>query len=262
MNPPAPAANARIIVALDFPDSTPALELAGRLGNLVQWFKVGLELYLSTGNEIVHALKSQGYSVFLDLKLHDIPNTVAGAVRSVASTGADMLTLHASGGPAMLAAAAEAAAQLASPPKLLAVSVLTSMDAKQLQAIGVSVSPADQVLRLAALASQAGIPGLVASPEEVAAVRARFPKLTLVIPGIRPSGSAVGDQKRVATPAAAVAAGADYLVIGRPITQAADPAAATQAILDEIASVEAPRQAVHQPLKAALNPEPTDIRMS
>jgi orotidine-5'-phosphate decarboxylase len=238
VNPPAPATNARIIVALDFRDSASALVLAGRLGNLVQWFKVGLELYLSAGNEIVRALKNQGYSVFLDLKLHDIPNTVAGAVRSVASTGADMLTLHASGGTAMLGAAVEAAEKLSAPPKLLAVSVLTSMDANQLQAIGVDGSPADQVLRLAALASQAGIPGLVTSPEEVAAVRAAFPELTLVIPGIRPSGSAVGDQKRIATPAAAVAAGADYLVIGRPITQAADPVAAVKSILDEIALVE------------------------
>jgi len=226
-------------VALDFPSSPPALELVSRLENLVPWFKVGLELYLSAGNQIVHTLKSRGYSVFLDLKLHDIPNTVAGAVRSVADAGADMLTIHACGGPAMLTAAAEAADKLASPPKLLAVSVLTSMDAHQLHAIGITGTPAEQVLRLAGLASQAGISGLVASPEEVAQLRAAFPKLTLVIPGIRPAGSAVGDQKRIATPAAAVAAGADFLVIGRPITQAADPAAAAGAILDEIARVAA-----------------------
>lgn len=226
-------------MALDFPSSPPALELVSRLENLVPWFKVGLELYLSAGNQIVHTLKSRGYSVFLDLKLHDIPNTVAGAVRSVADAGADMLTIHACGGPAMLTAAAEAADKLASPPKLLAVSVLTSMDAHQLHAIGITGTPAEQVLRLAGLASQAGISGLVASPEEVAQLRAAFPKLTLVIPGIRPAGSAVGDQKRIATPAAAVAAGADFLVIGRPITQAADPAAAAGAILDEIARVAA-----------------------
>jgi orotidine-5'-phosphate decarboxylase len=233
--PSSPESGANIIVALDFPSPVPALKLASRLENIVQWFKVGLELYLSAGNQIVHELKSRGRSVFLDLKLHDIPNTVAGAVRSAAATGADMLTLHAAGGPAMLAAAAEAAAALSSAPKLLAVSVLTSMDAGQLQAIGVSGSPRDQVLRMAALASQAGIPGLVASPEEIAALRSGFPGLTLVIPGIRPAGSAAGDQKRISTPAAAVSAGADYLVIGRPITQAADPAAAAQAILDEIA---------------------------
>lgn len=234
----APIPGAQVIVALDLPDSAAALELAGRLENLVQWFKVGLELYLSAGNEIVHTLKARGYSVFLDLKLHDIPNTVAGAVRSVATTGADMLTIHAAGGPAMLAAAAEAADKLASAPKLLAVSVLTSMDAHQLHAIGVAGSPAEQVMRLAGLASQAGISGLVASPEEVTQLRSTFPELTLVIPGIRPAGSAVADQKRIATPAAAVAAGADYLVVGRPITQAADPAAAARAILDEIAMVE------------------------
>lgn len=238
MNPlsSAPTSGAQVIVALDFPDSGTALQLASRLENLVQWFKVGLELYLSAGNEMVHALKRRGYSVFLDLKLHDIPNTIAGAVRSAASTGADMLTLHASGGPAMLAAAAEAAGKLSAPPKLLAVSVLTSMDSKQLQAIGVAGSPAEQVLRLAGLAAQAGISGLVASPEEIAQLRSGFPDLTLVIPGIRPAGSAVGDQKRIATPAAAVAAGANYLVIGRPITQAAEPAAAAQAILDAMSA--------------------------
>jgi orotidine-5'-phosphate decarboxylase len=233
--PSRPDSGANIIVALDFPGPAPALELASRLENIVQWFKVGLELYLSAGNQIVHDLKSRGHSVFLDLKLHDIPNTVAGAVRSAAATGADMLTLHAAGGPAMMAAAAEAAAALSSAPKLLAVSVLTSMDASQLQAIGVSGTPQDQVLRMAALASQAGILGLVASPEEIAALRSGFPGLTLVIPGIRPAGSAAGDQKRISTPAAAVSAGADYLVIGRPITQAEDPAAAAQYILDEIA---------------------------
>jgi orotidine-5'-phosphate decarboxylase len=227
-------ARERVIVALDVSDSAAALEIAGALGDLVQWFKVGLELYLSAGNQIVHALKGRGCSVFLDLKLHDIPNTVAGAVRSAASAGADMLTLHASGGPAMLAAAAEAAAKLESAPKLLAVSVLTSIDAAQLQSIGVSSSPAEQVLRLAGLASEAGISGLVASSEEVASLRASFPNFTLVIPGIRPAGSSVGDQKRVATPEAAIRAGADYLVIGRPITQAADPVAAVRAILSEI----------------------------
>jgi orotidine-5'-phosphate decarboxylase len=232
---------AQVIVALDFPDSASALALVSRLGNLIQWYKVGLELYLSAGNQIVHTLKDQGYSVFLDLKLHDIPNTVAGAVRSVAATGADMLTLHAAGGPAMLAAAAEAASGLGSAPKLLAVSVLTSMDAAQLHAIGVEGSPADQVLRLAGLASQAGVSGLVASPEEVSQLRSAFPKLTLVIPGIRPSGSAIGDQKRIATPASAVAAGAEYLVIGRPITQANDSAAAAQAILEEMQGAAAVR---------------------
>jgi orotidine-5'-phosphate decarboxylase len=223
-----------VIVALDVPDSGQALELIGRLDGLIQWFKVGLELYLSEGNEVVDAIRGKGYSVFLDLKLHDIPNTVAGAVRSASRAGAQMLTLHAGGGPAMMAAAAEAAAGLPASPKLLAVTVLTSMDQAELQAVGVSASPADQVLRLARVGWDAGIRGFVSSAEEVAAMRHSFPEATLVIPGIRPAGSAAGDQRRVATPAAAIAAGADYLVIGRPITQAADPAKAAVAILTGI----------------------------
>lgn len=234
LSSPTRSARDRVIVALDVPDAGRALALIERLDGIIQWFKVGLELYLSEGNGIVDTVRSRGYSVFLDLKLHDIPNTVAGAVRSVSRTGAEMLTLHAGGGPAMLAAAAEAAAALPAAPKLLAVTVLTSMDLPQLQAVGISASPAAQVLRLARMGWETGIHGFVSSAEEVAAMRRSFPDATLVIPGIRPAGAAVGDQKRVATPAAAIASGADYLVIGRPITQAADPAAAAQAILDEI----------------------------
>ena len=230
----APAARERLIVALDVPDAGRALELVKRLDGLVQWFKVGLELYLSEGSSVVERIRSKGYSVFLDLKFHDIPNTVAGAVRSASRAGAQMLTLHAAGGPAMLLAAAEAAEALPSAPKLLAVTVLTSMDQVQLQAVGVAASPAEQVLRLVQMGWHAGIRGFVSSAEEVAAMRRAFPDATLVIPGIRPAGAAAGDQKRVATPEAAIAVGADYLVIGRPITQAADPAAAAQAILDEI----------------------------
>lgn len=233
-SPVAPPARERLIVALDVPNSERALGLIERLDGIVQWFKVGLELYLSEGNSIVDAVRSRGYSVFLDLKLHDIPNTVAGAVRSASRAGAGMLTVHAGGGPAMLAAAVEAAEGLTSLPKLLAVTVLTSMDQSQLQAVGVSASPAEQVLRLARMGWDAGIRGFVSSAEEAAAMRQAFPEATLVIPGIRPQGAAAGDQKRVATPAAAIAAGADYLVIGRPVTQAADPAAAAAAILDEI----------------------------
>lgn len=224
----------RLIVALDVPDLRRALDIVERLDGLIQWFKVGLELYVSEGNAVVGALLNKGYSVFLDLKLHDIPNTVAGAVRSASRAGAQMLTIHAGGGPAMMAAAAEAAAGLDSAPRLLAVTVLTSMDEGQLRAVGVSASPADQVLHLAHAGWESGIRGFVSSAQEVGAMRRAFPEATLVIPGIRPAGSAVGDQKRVATPAAALKAGADYLVIGRPITQAPDPAAAAAAILDEI----------------------------
>jgi orotidine-5'-phosphate decarboxylase len=221
-------------VALDFPDAGQALGLVGRLDGLIRWFKVGLELYISEGNTFVHAIRSMGCSVFLDLKLHDIPNTVAGAVRSASGAGAEMLTVHAGGGPAMLAAAAEAAAGSPDAPQLLAVTVLTSMDQAQLKAIGVAATPGEQVLRLARTGWDAGIRGFVSSAEEVAAMRQSFPEATLVIPGIRPAGASLGDQKRVATPAAAIKAGADYLVIGRPITQAADPAAMAATILDEI----------------------------
>ena len=151
-----------------------------------------------------------------------------------------MLTVHASGGPAMLAAAHEAASALTSAPKLLAVTVLTSMDAAQLASTGVDLPPGEQAMELGRLAYSSGIRGLVASGAEVSRLRTAYPDVTLVIPGIRPGGASAGDQKRVATPAAAIAAGADYLVLGRPITRAADPAAAAQAILDEIASTTAP----------------------
>lgn len=229
----------RLIVALDFPEAGPALELADRLAGHCRWFKVGLELYLAEGNGILHELRRRGFSVFLDLKLYDIPNTVARAVRSVAETGAELLTVHASGGPAMLAAAAEAAEAVAHGPRLLAVTVLTSMDRAQLAATGVADAPADQVVRLATMATGVGISGFVASAEEVGVLRQKLPSASLVIPGIRPAGAATGDQKRTATPAAALAAGADYLVIGRPITQAADPAAAALAIIDEMSGVPA-----------------------
>jgi orotidine-5'-phosphate decarboxylase len=226
--------DSRLIVALDYSSAAPALDLADRLQGLCRWFKVGLELYLAEGNPIVERLRERGCSIFLDLKLHDIPNTVAGAVRSAAATGAEMLTIHASGGPAMLEAAAEAAASRPAPPTLLAVTVLTSMDEAQLRAVGVDRAPGEQVLRLAETATAAGISGFVASAQEVAALRRRYPAATLVIPGIRPAGSQVGDQKRIATPASALADGASFLVVGRPITQAADPAAAAQAIIAEM----------------------------
>ncbi|ACO33023.1 orotidine 5'-phosphate decarboxylase [Acidobacterium capsulatum ATCC 51196] len=228
----------RLIVALDFPNALQTLEFTERLEQTCRWVKVGLELFVAEGPGIVASLAAQGFSVFLDLKLHDIPNTVAGAVRTASAAGARLLTVHASGGPAMLSAAAEAAAGVAAAPQLLAVTVLTSMDLGQLQAVGVNDTPAVQVARLAKTAWDSGIRGLVCSAEEVTATRGAHPEMTLVVPGIRPAGAAAGDQKRVATPASAMAAGADYLVVGRPITQSADPAAAAQKILEEIASVE------------------------
>ncbi|MHB1958046.1 MAG: orotidine-5'-phosphate decarboxylase [Acidobacteriaceae bacterium] len=233
----ASVAKDRLVVALDVPSAAAARELAAQLRGTCRWVKVGLELYLAAGNAMVEELAAQGFSVFLDLKFHDIPNTVAGAVRSAASMGASQLTVHAAGGPAMLSAAAEAAAGLLKAPRLLAVTVLTSMDRAQLAAIGIEISAADQVLRLARMAIASGIQGLVCSAEEVRLLRQELGEnAQLVVPGIRPVGAAVGDQKRIATPADAIRAGASQLVVGRPITQAADPAKAAQSILDEIAN--------------------------
>lgn len=224
----------RLAVALDFPSAQPALELVDRLAGTCRWFKVGMELYYATGNSLVETLRNRGFNVFLDLKLHDIPNTVAGAVRSATQAGASLLTLHAGGGPVMMTAAAEAAAAPGS-PRLLAVTVLTSMDTAQLSAVGVASSPAEQVLRLARLAQKSGIDGMVCSAEEVGTLRTELgSEAMLVIPGIRPTGSEIDDQKRIATPTAAIERGASMLVVGRPITRAADPARAAAAILEEI----------------------------
>jgi orotidine-5'-phosphate decarboxylase len=184
-----PHALDRLIVALDVPNLTAARELAGKLQGVCRWVKVGLELYVAAGNPVVEELASQGYSVFLDLKFHDIPNTVAGAVRSAATVGASMLTVHAAGGPAMLQAAAEAAASSTNSPRLLAVTVLTSMDGSQLASVGIEQSPAEQVLRLARMAQTSDVPGLVSSAEEVRMLRQELGgELYLVTPGIRPAG--------------------------------------------------------------------------
>ncbi len=224
----------RLIVALDYPAAAQALRLVDSLEQTCQWFKVGMELYYAAGNQIVEQLRNRGFNVFLDLKLHDIPNTVASAIHSVTQAGASLLTIHAAGGAAMMSAAAQAA-KAPNAPRLLAVTVLTSMDAEQLNGIGVSASPADQVLRLGRLAEASGIAGLVCSAEETAMLRKELhPNTLLVVPGIRPAGAAAQDQKRIATPAQAIARGASLLVVGRPITQAANPAAAAEAILEEI----------------------------
>jgi orotidine-5'-phosphate decarboxylase len=229
-----PSSKDHLIVALYYPSATEALRLVESLEQTCQWFKVGMELYYAAGNQIVEQLRNRGFNVFLDLKLHDIPNTVAAAVRSVTQAGASLLTIHAAGGAAMMTAAAEAAKSPDS-PRLLAVTVLTSMDAAQLSGIGITASPADQVLRLARLAESSRISGLVCSAEETALLRKHLhPGTLLVVPGIRPAGAAAQDQKRIATPTQAIAAGASFLVVGRPITQAANPAKAAQAILEEI----------------------------
>ena len=233
---PLELARKRLIVALDVPDAASATALVARLDGRCKWFKVGLELFVSAGPAVIKPLIKRGHSVFLDLKFNDIPNTVAGAVRSAANLGVKMITLHANGGPAMLAAAREALASMADPPELLAVTVLTSMDASQMGAVGLERSPEDQVELLARMGMAAGIRGFVCSPREVASLRALTgPDGVLVIPGIRPAGSATGDQKRIATPAETLRLGASYLVVGRPITQADDPAAAAEAILKEMA---------------------------
>jgi len=229
------AARSRLIVALDVPDAASAAALVSRLEGCVHWFKVGLELFTGAGPAVLEPLLNRGHRVFLDLKFHDIPNTVAGAVRSAAALGVQMMTVHAGGGPAMLAAARESLAGLANPPELLAVTVLTSMDAVQLAASGAERTPGEQVELLGRIGIAAGYRGFVCSPQEIGRMRALTgPNGILVIPGIRPAGAEIADQKRIATPAEALRQGASYLVVGRPITQAADPAAAADAIVREM----------------------------
>lgn len=231
--------NDRILVALDFPDESAALDMAGALRGHVGGFKIGKELFTARGPEIARMLVERGDRVFLDLKFHDIPNTVAGAVRSAARLGVWMINVHASGGRAMMTAAREAAERAAGSelprPLVIAVTVLTSLDAAALRETGVDAGPADQVARLARLARDAGLDGVVCSPQEIGIVRRECgDDFLIVTPGIRNAGDAKGDQARTATPRGAVDAGADFLVIGRPITAAADPAAAADRIGSEI----------------------------
>jgi len=225
---------ARLIVALDGDDLVAAEGLARCLTGAVDAYKVGLTLFAAHGPEALFEIGQHG-RVFCDLKLHDIPSQVRGAARSLASKGVWLTTVHASGGRAMVAAAVEGAGADGSGTLVAAVTVLTSLDAAELSALGVAADPLAQVLRLASLAVEAGARALVCSPQEVAAVRAEVgPDVLLVTPGIRPAGGDLGDQSRVATPGAAVAAGADYLVVGRPITAAVDPRAAAEAIRAEM----------------------------
>jgi orotidine-5'-phosphate decarboxylase len=229
-------ARRRLIVALDVPSAASAARLVHQLEGNCQWFKVGLELFVAAGPAVLELLVRRGHSVFLDLKFNDIPNTVAGAVRSAAALGVRMITVHAAGGPAMLAAARAALAGLPDPPELLAVTVLTSMDGAQMSPIGIDRSPAEQVELLARMGMAAGIRGFVCSPQEAASLRALTgPEGVLVVPGIRPAGAETGDQKRIATPAQALRHGASYLVVGRPITHASDPAEAAETILKQMA---------------------------
>jgi len=222
----------RICAALDFPSWRDAEPFARAVAPAVGMLKVGLELYVAEGPAVVRAAAALGRPVFLDLKLHDIPNTVEGAARSAARSGASLLTIHASGGPEMVRAAVRGAGPGV---RVLAVTVLTSMDAGTLDAVGLAGPPAAAVVRLARLAVEAGAGGIVCSPLEVAAVRAAVGTgPLLVIPGVRPAGASLDDQSRVATPAEAVRAGADVLVIGRPLREGGDPAAAAARIAAEI----------------------------
>jgi orotidine-5'-phosphate decarboxylase len=223
----------RLIVALDVSTRDQVETLLTRLAGIPSWVKIGLELFTSLGPSIVEDVARRGHSVMLDLKLHDIPETIARATASVANLGAGLCTVHAAGGRQMLEAAAAGAGAM----RILAVTVLTSLDESDLAEIG-DIGPIEAlVVRRAKLATQAGCGGIVASPNEVAALRRSLPAGSwIVTPGVRPSGAAMGDQKRVTTPAAARSAGADLVVVGRPIRDAADPAAMAQAIIDEIAA--------------------------
>ena len=227
-----------IIVALDCGVDR-ALELVEQLKDRARWLKVGMTLYYSEGPDIVRAFKRCGYHVFLDLKFHDIPFQVRGATRSAALAGADLMSVHALGGSEMLAAcragAEDAAEELGERPRLVAITVLTSMDGAALAEVGVDREPASEVSRLARLAQGSGIDGVVCSPREAADMRALLgPDALVVTPGVRPAGAALRDQSRVATPAAAIQAGASHLVVGRPITEAEDSLAAYESIVQEL----------------------------
>jgi orotidine-5'-phosphate decarboxylase len=227
---------AELIVALDLSSTAEVEETVERLGDAVGFYKIGLELFSAEGPEVVRAVKRRGKKVFLDLKLHDIPRTVERAVLAAAALGVDLMTIHAAGGRAMIRAAADAAARCgAGAPKILAVTVLTSLDQSDLDDLGVARAPAQQVEALGALALANGADGIVCSPVEAARMRAVLGAGALLCtPGVRPAGTDAGDQKRIATPAAAVADGSTHLVVGRPILQAADPRAAALAIAAEM----------------------------
>lgn len=226
----------RVIVALDFPAPAPALDLLERLDATQCRVKIGKELFTRAGPALVEQVVGRGFEVFLDLKYHDIPNTVAAACAAAADLGVWMINVHASGGRRMMSAAAERLAQIDSRPLLIAVTILTSLAQEDIAEVGLGGSPADNVLRLAALSEQSGLDGVVCSPLEVAALRAeRSPGFQLVTPGVRPAGSSADDQRRIMTPGDAIRAGANYLVVGRPITAASDPAASLAAINAEVA---------------------------
>lgn len=234
----------RLIVALDVPNMNKLSNLVIGLGESVSYYKVGMELFYSCGHEVIDYLKKNGKYIFLDLKLHDIPNTVASSMAALTELGVDMFNLHAVGGYPMMKLAADTvkarAAELGiKPPKLIAVTVLTSMSEEDWSQLNYNTSIKDQVIHLAKLAKQAGLDGVVASPQEAQAIReACGPDFLIVTPGVRPANAAVNDQSRIATPRAALENGATHLVIGRPITQAPAPKQAAMAILNEMQEAE------------------------
>ena len=229
-------ARERLIIALDVSSAAAAQKIVAAVGESARYYKVGLQLYTAEGPQIVRDLVNSGRQVFLDLKLHDIPNTVAAAVKEAGKLGVSMLTVHGSGGTRMLRAAVEAARTANLAPSILAVTVLTSLDDRDLEHAGVRGNVGDQVSRLAALAIASGCQGVVASAQEAAALRNELgDDFLIVTPGVRPSGSGHDDQARVVTPAEAIAAGASLVVVGRPITEALDPGAEAREILAQLA---------------------------
>ena len=227
----------KLILALDLPDRESALKILDELRGKLEWVKIGLQMYLKYGANFVREVSGMGFKIFLDLKLFDIPNTVASAVESVSALPVSMLTIHASGGREMMRRAVESAAERNPELLILGVTVLTSFDADSLAETGVELEPEWQVEKLAKLAVDSGLKGLVCSPLEIEGLRSILPEDTvLVTPGIRPSGSSADEQKRIMTPADAARAGSDFIVVGRPILKAENPAFAVSKILEEIAN--------------------------
>ena len=227
----------KLILALDLPDRESALKILDVLRGKLEWVKIGLQMYLKYGADFVREVSGMGFKIFLDLKLFDIPNTVASAVESVSALPVSMLTIHASGGREMMRRAVESAAERNPELLILGVTVITSFDADSLAETGVELEPEWQVEKLAKLAVDSGLKGLVCSPLEIESLRSILPEDTvLVTPGIRPSGSSADEQKRIMTPADAARAGSDFIVVGRPILKAENPAFAVSKILEEIAN--------------------------
>lgn len=230
----------KLIVALDYSAKEPVEKLVTSLADSVSYYKVGMELYYSVGESVIHYLKEHNKNVFLDLKLYDIPNTVAKGLSALTRLGADMMNVHASGGSLMMQKAAEAVTEEATRlgivrPKVIAVTILTSMSQEQWGEMGHTNEIRDQVVRLALLAKESGMDGVVASPQEASAIRSVCgDDFLIVTPGVRPVGAAVNDQSRIATPASALRQGSTHLVVGRPITEAADGQAAAKAIIEEM----------------------------